>query len=396
MGLLIKAKNEQAAAKIGAFGGQGSGKTTTMSQIAIGLSLSLHKGAPVAFYDTEKGSDFARVMFEAEGIELLRSKTRAIKDLLTIVKEAEAVGCCALVVDSVSHVWKDLMDSFCARKNISRIQFEHWRELKGVWGQWTDAMINSRLHMLVAGRAGKEYEYQEDEGSGKKELITKGTKMKAEGDFGYEPDFLVEMWLERENAKHTGSHLVHRAIVLKDRSMRVNGHEFEWADMKDGYHKGDWKLVYQEFEPYIKFLNVGGPQVGIDATRDSQSMFDESGRAEWSRREKDKKICLEEFEATMVKLWPSQDARGKAIKMAVIENLFSTRSWTKVEMLPLETAKNALTVLRGIEAVGNVGNYENADAIVTALETIKVAQQIESTKESEQPALISNGGRGEG
>jgi len=95
MGLLTEARNEQAAAKIGAFGGQGSGKTTTCSQIAIGLSLNFHQGAPVAFLDTEKGSDFSRIMFEAEGVKLLRVKSRALKDLLAAIKEAETSVCCA-------------------------------------------------------------------------------------------------------------------------------------------------------------------------------------------------------------------------------------------------------------------------------------------------------------
>jgi len=374
MGLLTEAKNEQAAAKIGAFGGQGSGKTTTMSQIAIGLSLTFHKGASVAFFDTEKGSDFSRVMFEMEGVKLVRVKSRALKDLLAVVKEAEQAGCCALIVDSMTHVWNDLMDSFCARKRINRIEFQHWREIKGTWREWTDAMLNTRLHTLIAGRAGQVYEYQDNE-DGKRELVTTGTKMKAEGDFGYEPDFLFEMWIERENANQKGSRLIHKAIVLKDRSMSVNGHEFAWPDRDAGYKKGDWKLVYQKFEPYLKFLNTTGPQVGIDATRNSQDMFDDQGKAEWSRRDRDRKIALEEFEATMVKLWPGSDAKSKSIKSAVVENLFATRSWTKVESLPLETVSDALKNLRLFEETGAHANFTAPEEVIGALNQIKEARK---------------------
>jgi hypothetical protein len=274
------------------------------------------------------------------------------------------------------------MDSFCARKRINRIEFQHWREIKGTWREWTDAMLNSRMHMLIAGRAGQVYEYQTDEETGKKELVTTGTKMKAEGDFGYEPDLLFEMWIERANPNQKGSSLIHKAIVLKDRSMAINGHEFAWPDREKGYQKGDWKLVYQKFEPYIRFINTTGPQVGIDATRNSQDMFDDQGRAEWSRRERDRKIALEEFEATMVKLWPGQDAKSKAFKMAVVENLFSTRSWTKVEMLPLETVQTGLRTLRGFEAVGGIGGYDSSDAVVTALELVKA--QLEAKLKSDE------------
>ncbi len=384
MGLLTEAVNEQAAAKLGAFGGQGSGKTTTMSQISIGLSITFHKGAPVAFFDTEKGSDFSRVMFETEGIKLVRIKSRALKDLLAVVKEAEESGCCALIVDSMTHVWNDLMDSFCARKRISRIEFQHWREIKGTWREWTDAMLNSRLHMLIAGRAGQVYEYQENE-NGKRELVTTGTKMKAEGDFGYEPDLLFEMWLERENANKKGSRLIHKAIILKDRSMAINGHEFAWPDRDKGYVKGDWNLVYQKFEPYIKFINTAGPQVGIDATRNSQELFDDQGRADWSRREQSRKIALEEFEATMVKLWPGSDVKSKTIKGAVVENLFSTRSWTKVESLPLETVGTALVILRRFEVSGKAGECGDSESVVSALEAIKfsIKEQANVPKQAE-------------
>lgn len=382
MGLLTEARNEQAAAKFGAFGGQGSGKTTTMSQIAIGLSLNLHKGSPVAFFDTEKGSDFVKHLFDLEGIKLVRQKSRALKDLLEVVKEAETSGCCGLIVDSMTHVWNDLMDSFCARKRINRIEFQHWREIKGTWRQWTDAMLNSRLHMLIAGRAGQVYEYQENE-EGKRELVTTGTKMKAEGDFGYEPDLLFEMWIEREDANRKGSRLIHKAIVLKDRSMAINGHEFAWKDRDEGYKKGDWKLVYEKFEPYINFINTTGPQVGIDATRNSQDLFDDQGRGEWSRREQLRKIALEEFEGTMVKLWPGLDQKSKAFKMAVVENLFSTRSWTKVEGLPLETVQAALRVIRGLENQGSVAQYDSPDGVVAVLEVIKIQQKETNGKQSE-------------
>jgi len=365
MGLLTEAKNEQAAAKIGAFGPQGSGKTSTLSQVAIGLSLTYHQAAPVAFFDTEKGSDFVRIMFEAEGVKLVRVKSRAFKDLLAVVKEAEQAGCCALIVDSMSHVWTELMDAFCARKRISKIEFQHWREIKKEWQSWTDTMLNSRLHMLIAGRAGQVYEYQEDEEGGKKELITTGTRMKAEKEFGYEPDLLFEMWLERENPNKKGSSLIHKCVVLKDRTWAINGREFEWHD-RAAYKKGDWKLVYSKFDACLKF-DIGGPHQAIDTSRTSEEMFDDQGRGDWSRREREKKISLEEIEGTLVKLWPGSDAKSKQIKASVIEALFRTRSWTKVESMALEDVNAGLRILREYESQQqNFPDQSNIENIVKA------------------------------
>src|SRR6266478_112403 len=96
MSLLTEATmNQQGSAKMAWFGPQGSGKTMAATQVAIGLAHTFHKDAPVAFFDTEKGSDFAKPIFDAEGIKMLRIKSRAFSDLLDAAKEAEQAGCCA-------------------------------------------------------------------------------------------------------------------------------------------------------------------------------------------------------------------------------------------------------------------------------------------------------------
>jgi hypothetical protein len=199
------------------------------------------------------------------------------------------------------------------------------------------------------------------------------------------------MWLERENPNKKGSHLIHKAIILKDRSMAINGHEFAWPDREKGYQKGDWKLVYQKFEPYIRFINTEGPQVGIDATRNSQEMFDDQGRADWSRREQARKITLEEWEGTAIKLWPGSDQKSKAIKNTVTETLFHTRSWTKVQTLPLEDVQTALAVLLKYEAsCSTMADQDTPEGISKALQSM-TAQIKEQQTSSVAPKATGNG-----
>jgi pantothenate kinase-related protein Tda10 len=63
MSLLKEAiANDAGAAKMAWFGPQGSGKTMAATQVAVGLSHHYHKDAPIAFFDTEKGSDFAKTL----------------------------------------------------------------------------------------------------------------------------------------------------------------------------------------------------------------------------------------------------------------------------------------------------------------------------------------------
>jgi len=56
--------------KVGFFGGQGAGKTTSAAMLALALSKELHNGAPVWVTDTEPGWQFLCPMFAAEGVKL--------------------------------------------------------------------------------------------------------------------------------------------------------------------------------------------------------------------------------------------------------------------------------------------------------------------------------------
>ena len=350
MTLLTEATRiEQGSAKMAWFGPQGSGKTMTATQVAIGLAHTFHKDAPVAFFDTEKGSDFAKPIFDAEGIKMLRVKSRAFSDLLDAAKEAEQAGCCALIVDSMSHVWAELMESFCRKRKISRIQFEHWRELKQTWRDWTDLMLNSRVHMLVCGRAGKEYEYQENEETGKKELISLGAKFRAEGEFGYEPDVLCELWTERAEGAKRGSHLVHKGIVLKDRSWKVNGLEFVWKD-RSGYRKGDYRLVYKTFEPYFGFLSIGGEHHAISAERNSDGMFgDNNGDSAYYHKQRMKTATLEDWDASMELMFPGSAALMKRNRAVVGEAITGVRSRTRLEQYDVNQLQQCVGILMCLE-----------------------------------------------
>src|SRR5688572_5818537 len=96
---------EQRGAKVGIFARQGAGKTTTSALIAIGLSKTYHKGAPVWMLDSENGSDYLQPIFEAEGVELIVGKSRAFVDMRQGLREGESSGACTYLVDSYSHPW---------------------------------------------------------------------------------------------------------------------------------------------------------------------------------------------------------------------------------------------------------------------------------------------------
>jgi hypothetical protein len=360
--LLRPATNEQTAAKIGIFGDTGSGKTTTGGLVAIGLSLTHCEGRPIAMMDTECASDFLLPIFRAEGVSLLTLKSKAFTDMLSVLDEAERMQCAALIIDSVTQPWAELIDSYCRRKGISKPEFQHWKEIKQPWSEWTARFLASPLHIVVNGRLAFDYEYQESE-SGKKELIKGDSKMRTEGQFGYEPHLLVEMEKIRDTAgAHRGGRFLHRAHILKDRSWALNGKSVDFPD-KDGYEKGDWQKVFGAFSPHFAFFNIGGRQQ-CAPTSTSDELFGPDGSSEYYRREKQKRIALEEIENTMVLLWPGQDQKAKRIKLLVIETLFSTRSWEAVQQQSIERLEQGLKALRELESVQNTAKFTEEAAIV--------------------------------
>jgi len=323
--LLKPAVNQSAFLKAGIHGFAGSGKTFTATDIALGLSKDLGHKKPVAFFDTETGSDYVIPLFKAAGVELLVFKGRAFKDLITFMKEAETV-CSVAIIDSVTHVWNELREAYERRKNRQNgLLFQDWGPIKVEWRGFTDLYLNARLHTIICGRAGYEWDFEKDE-SGKKELVKTGTKMKAEGEFGYEPSLSLEMErIPREDSKG----FINRCTVLKDRTNTMNGKVIDYPKYKD-------------FASVIKFLNIGGEQFGIDTSRSSDDMFD-SPEQSWAMRQKQTEITLDLIKSEFVKAdLDGTSIPAKKARLGLLEEIFGTGSWVQVETMRLEDLKAGL------------------------------------------------------
>lgn len=369
-GLFTEAVNTQARLKMGILGFAGSGKTFTSTAVAIGLiQHAREKGLPEGdrpayFLDTETGSDWVQPVFAKAGIKLRTAKSRAFKDLVNAVREAEAKGS-VLIIDSISHFWREFTEAYMRRKNRSRLEFADWNYLKPEWGKFTDAFVNSNLHIIMAGRAGFEYDYFTDD-DGKKQLEKTGVKMKAETELGYEPSLLVLM--EREMAMET-KEVFRVANVLKDRSDLLDGKAFR-------------NPTFKEFLPHIEYLNMGGVQMGVDLSRTSEDMIDGHegpGKPTWKYEQEQKEIALEKVEALFATAGlSSQSKDGKAKIVGLLKKHFETTSWKELSLYPLATLKNGLATLTedltGVPAhkpADHVpGNGAPAGEVVTVIDAI--------------------------
>jgi hypothetical protein len=366
MGLLQKAEITMAYFKCGIFGFQGDGKTYTASLLAEGILKAIGENK-MAYFDTETGSDWMVPKMKQSGIEVFQVKMRAFTALINTIKECVEINMPFLIIDSITHVWRDLMQSYDEKLNRrGKLQFQDWAIIKKEWQTYTDLFVNSPLHIIVCGRAGYAYDYDFNE-DGSKDLIKTGTKMKAEGEFGFEPSLVIEMERITENRKELdaikdrkkkqayqpsrGSKSVHRAMILKDRSDTINGQVFEYS------HESD-RTIFDDIKPHFELLNIGGMQLGVD-TQDSKDRFDIEGKPDWKREQEMKKIALEEIQGTMVALWPGTDKDSKKAKSDFVWFVFNTRSWSAVEALPLKDLEDVKKLLTKFEEAYTISDTKD-------------------------------------
>jgi hypothetical protein len=339
MGMLKPATNKQAYAKVGIYGTAGSGKTRTASEIAIGLHKAIGSTKPVAAFDTEPAFSFVLPLFQKAGIELLvADESRALADLMKFMDEAESVSD-IVIIDSITHVWRDAQESYLGRVNDTRkrygkkplaaLEFQHWRPIKAAWADFTDRFLSSKMHVIVCGRAGNVYEYQDkDDGSGKKELITTGTRMATEKELGYEPSLLIEMVIERDNNR-----AINTAVIQKDRADTLNGHEVRMPN-------------FAKLKAHFDALNIGGEHFDSMEKRDSKAMFPEADESGWDAEKRNREIWSEEIAELLKKHHPSQSVDDKQKRADLLEKFFGTRSWTAVENMKAERLEFAYGAMK--------------------------------------------------
>jgi hypothetical protein len=263
--------------------------------------------------------------------------SRALSDLLGFMTEAEK-ECSVLIIDSITHIWKDVQESYLKKINegrkaqrkspLHKLEFHHWGPIKSAFGQFTDKYLSSKIHCIVCGRAGSVYEYQKNDETGKLELVTSGTKMASEKEMGYEPSLLVEMIKEIKNDR-----IVNIAFVEKDRANKINGHSFPFP-------------TFESFLPHFDFINIGGRHFDSMNQKDSKDLFTEEGDDNWGHEKKQREIWCEEIMGLLMKLHPSSGAADKQAKADLVEKYFDTRSWTKVENTRSELLKEIFMTMK--------------------------------------------------
>jgi hypothetical protein len=290
---LLKPASGGSYLKAGLLGFAKSGKTHTAIELAMGTRAHFKLEGPIAMYDTEAGSDYwdARVR-KATGRDMLVVKSRSLSDLIAASNECIKVGVSVLVVDSVTHVWREVCDAYLAelqsaarKKNWrepDRLEFQDWSRIKAKWSAWPDLYLTAPLHIIVCGRAGYEYDFETNE-RGKKELIKTGVKMKVEAEFGFEPSLLVEM--SRDWTRDDPPRMVNTATIIGDRFDRMNGKSCDHP-------------TFEFFKPFVELLAPSN-HAPVDTTVKTAFGLDETRADDWKREKDRREILAEKIEAAL-------------------------------------------------------------------------------------------------
>lgn len=325
--------------KAGFLGFNKAGKTHTAMELAMGTREFFKLDGAIGMYDTETGSDYwKKRVRERTGKELLVKKSRSLVDLIDVTKECVSLGVSVLIVDSITHVWREVCDAYllqlqeAARKKKfrepDRLEFQDWARIKLKWAEWPDLYLNAPLHIIVCGRAGYEYEYETND-RGKKELVKTGVKMKVEGEFGFEPSLLVEM--ERDWTKTDPPEMLNRATIVGDRFDLLNGKS---CDMP----------TFNFFKPFIELLSPS-EHVPVDTSHKTEFGLDETRSDDWKRERDRREVLAEKIAAAFISAGlDGKTAEDKKQKVELLNKYFGSTSWKQIsEQTPsAELAKGLL------------------------------------------------------
>lgn len=343
--------------KAGFLGFTATGKTMTATLLAIAMKRQAKHAGPIAFYDTETGSDYITPMIRSlTGQEAVGVKSRSFDDLLAVGDECVSSGVSVLVVDSVTHIWRTLCDSYLAGVNQSRekmcqekgwrfkprtgLEFQDWAPIKAIWARWTDFYLTAPLHIVICGRAGFEYDFEVNE-AGKKELVKTGTKMKTESEFGFEPSLLVEMEVENEKTA-AGERQLRTAFIRKDRFNVMDGALGTFPTEHDA--EKALAPVVKFFAPHLAKLNADS-HTTMQTTAKPMDV-DAGGSDAWARERDRRTIFCEEIQGLLTSQIPGMGAEDKKKKADLMQKFFGTRSWTAIETTDSEKLRGGLLALK--------------------------------------------------
>jgi hypothetical protein len=220
-----KAERTRLYLRCALFGPSGSGKTMTALRMAKGIADKM--GATIAVIDTEarSASKYAdRFNFIVDNLE-----GKTIDHYLASMKAAKEAGYKVLVIDSLSHAWRELTEEVdrIALSSNSKNSFTPWAKVSPKQKRFIEAILNYPGHIIATMRSKTEWVVGEGK-NGKTAPEKLGLAPEQGKGIEYEFDLLVEM-----NQRHG-------VIVTKDRTGKFQDETIEKPGEDFGADLYDW------------------------------------------------------------------------------------------------------------------------------------------------------------
>ena len=185
-----KAEKKKSWLRLGIAAPSGGGKTYTSLRIATGIAKEI--GSKIAVIDSEKGSaSLYADKFEFDVLELETPYT--VDKYVDAIKSAEKAGYKVLLVDSMSHAWKRILEEIELLTNTKYKgnSYRAWSEGTPMYEKLVDTMLSFKGHILMTSRSKTEYA-QEKDGNGRTVINKVGLGVQNRADFEYECTMFLE------------------------------------------------------------------------------------------------------------------------------------------------------------------------------------------------------------
>jgi nucleoside-triphosphatase THEP1 len=223
-----KAERTQLWLRCALFGPSGSGKTKTALRMAKGIAGKMK--VPFAVIDTEarSASKYAdRFTFDVEN---LGEKT--IDHYIRAMHDAAKAGYKVLVIDSLSHAWRELTEEVdrIAQNSASKNTFSPWAKANPKQKRFIDAILDYPGHIIATMRSRTEWVIEANK-DGK--TAPKHIGLAPEQGKGIEYEFDLLMELDQK----------HQATVTKDRTDKFQDEIIDKPGEDFGEALYDWLLT---------------------------------------------------------------------------------------------------------------------------------------------------------
>ncbi|MDR0442142.1 MAG: ATP-binding protein [Treponema sp.] len=223
--MFIQAERTQLYLRCALFGPSGSGKTMSALRIAKGIASNIDNRVAVIDTEARSASKYAdRISFDVEDL-----KRKTIDDYINAMNEAAKAGYKVLVIDSLSHAWRELTEEVdrITQASNSKNSVLSWGKVSPKQKRFVEAILNYPGHIIATMRSKTEWVIGEGK-NGKTAPEKLGLAPEQGKGIEYEFDFLMELSQQ------------HIAVISKDRTGKFQDETIEKPGEDFGMALYDW------------------------------------------------------------------------------------------------------------------------------------------------------------